>query len=242
MNDTYQLWLVAQGYNENTCNTQIAHVRQIERYYGDLEEIIANGGLDGLVAEFTYTLADERAEKANPTKVEFSGRTYTRLQSLKGAVKRYARFLSEGFEPEAEQLEDVLDDLQEIQKADKQRLALERDMQRALRDDIASLDPSFEIVDDGAERTVESGFIDILCKDGSGCLVVLELKAGKTNSRVVGQILGYMGDLLEEGEGDEVRGIIVAHSFDKRTLSAARAIPNLKLVSYSINFTFVPQR
>ena len=245
MREEYSDWLVAQGYNENTCNTQKSHIRQIENYYGDLADRIERGDLTSLVAEFTYTLADERANRDNPTKVAFSGRNYTRLQSLKGAIRRYAQFLS-GDEDHAygmglEPLDGVEDAADIRLSQEKQRFALERDMQVALRENIAVLDPGLTIVDDGSERAVASGFIDILCqdgRDGQGGLVVVELKAGRTDARVVGQILGYMGDLIAEGDGQDVRGVIVAHEFDNRTISAARAIPNLTLVRYRIRFSF----
>lgn len=114
-------------------------------------------------------------------------------------------------------------------------------MQAALRREIHLLDAGLTIVDDGAERAVSSGFIDILCKDALGRVVVVELKAGKTDARVVGQILGYMGDLMEEDELADIRGIIVAHEFDRRTISAAKAVPGLTLVKYSVSFKFEPQ-
>jgi len=239
MRNDYSDWLEAQGYHENTCNTQKGHIRQIEKYYGDLDQRIENGELSDLIEEFTYTKEDERAGRENPTKVEFSGRNYTRLQSLKGAIKRYAQFLSGdtehsyGVADRSALVAAPIDDAQE-----KQRFALERDMQRSLRENISALEDGLSIVDDGIERSVDSGFIDILCEDDEETLVVLELKAGKTDARVIGQILGYMGDLLSEGDSERLRGIIVAHEFDKRTISATRAIPNLKLAKYSIEFSF----
>ena len=42
-----------------------------------------------------------------------------------------------------------------------QLIGLERDMQAALRRAIEQLELGLEIVDDGAERSVSSGFIDI---------------------------------------------------------------------------------
>lgn len=238
MRPEYADWLMNQGYNENTCNTQTSHIRQIEKYYGDLVKLIEDRGLDELIEEFTYTTEDERHNRPNPTKVAFSGRTYTRLQSLKGAIRRYSRFLEDGFDQIDDQVEN--DEIEENDPAAivKQRFALERDMQIALRRDVTKLQQGLRIVDDGVERSVESGFVDILCEDDRGRAVVVELKAGQTDARVVAQILGYMGDLLSEGDYSDVRGIIVAHSFDRRTVSACRAIPNVSLATYSIEFTF----
>jgi RecB family endonuclease NucS len=122
----------------------------------------------------------------------------------------------------------------------QQRFSLERDMQAALRHNIERLDPSLRIIDDGAERAVSSGMIDITCEDGN-TLVVVELKAGKADSRAIGQILGYMGDLHEEEGGKSVRGILVAHDFDRRTKAAARIVPALTLKRYSIEFRFMDE-
>jgi RecB family endonuclease NucS len=113
-------------------------------------------------------------------------------------------------------------------------------MQAALRSNVASLDPSLRIIDDGAERAVNSGLIDITCEDESS-IVVVELKAGKADSRAIGQILGYMGDVYEEEGGRSVRGILVAHDFDKRSRAAARVVPTLTLKKYAIEFQFMDE-
>lgn len=237
---TYKAWLVAQGYAPGTQNAQLHRVGRVEAAYGSLDDIYARGDYDTLVAELTYTVEDERRHKANPSKLKIEGNLKSNLQSYKDAALRYRRFLLEGsYDGEKEHNSmPVPEDLVESQDAVKQKLSLERDMQSALRSNIAQLESGLRIVDDGAERAVASGFIDILCEDEQGRVVVVELKAGKTDPRVVGQILGYMGDILTEDGRVDVRGIIIAHDFDRRTVSAARAVPNLKLVRYSISFSF----
>ena len=70
---------------------------------------------------------------------------------------------------------------------------------------------------------------------------MVELKAGKSDPRVIGQTLGYMGDLMDEDALETVRGIIVAHDFDTRTRAAARAVAGLTLHTYSVSFAFKPE-
>jgi len=238
MHDDYKGWLAARGYADTTQTAQLHRVQKVEEQYGALDGLIEAGAFPAVIAELTYSVADERQNRPNPSRLAFQGNIRTNLQSYKNAAIRYARFLAEMAGPlhdadghSAAPAESAPDDA-------KQRLALERDMQTALRRDIAALEPGLEIIDDGAEHSVASGFVDILCRDRDKRIVVVELKAGKTDARVVGQILGYMGDLMESEDTQDIRGIIVAHDFDKRTLSAARAIPNLRLVAYSIAFQF----
>jgi hypothetical protein len=45
-----------------------------------------------------------------------------------------------------------------------------------------------------------------------------------------------MGDLHEEEGGKPVRGILVAHDFDRRTKAAAGVVPTLTLKKYSVEF------
>jgi RecB family endonuclease NucS len=113
---------------------------------------------------------------------------------------------------------------------------LERDLQLALRRSIEQLEPGLTIIDGDREQTVASGRIDITAQDAGGTTVVIELKAGAADRDAVGQILGYMGDLMDQEK--RVRGILVAREFAPRAISAARAAPNVRLVSYGFRFTF----
>ncbi|EHU9474294.1 DUF91 domain-containing protein, partial [Vibrio vulnificus] len=80
------------------------------------------------------------------------------------------------------------------------------------------------------------GRIDILAKDKTGQLVVIELKAGKAKDSALGQLLGYIGCLSESSDTSNIRGILVASDFDKRVVFGAKAISNVKLVKYQISF------
>lgn len=228
MRPSYENWLLAQGYAQNTCTAQMYRVRKVESHYGELEEIWRAGKFEALVDDLTYSTEDERHGRPNPSRIPFNGDIRTNLASYRDAAKRYVDFLSSGEESE----------ISAPAAPEKQRLALERDMQAALRRDIAALDPGLTIIDNGAERQVPSGRIDILCRDASGARVVLELKAGESRPDVIAQILGYMGDLMGEEPGALVRGIIIAQEFDSRTIAAARAIPNLDLMTYRVAFSF----
>lgn len=237
MRADYKAALAAAGYQDNTIAAQLHRVSKVEQFYGSIDEIVGAGGYEALIADLTYSTADERAGKPNPSRIPFEGNIRNNLQSYKNATARYVQFLhaesEAGLESEpAVKLPSVAAD-----GVEKQRLSLERDMQHALRKNISLLESGLTIVDDGIERSVLSGFIDILCRDASGLMVVIELKAGKTDARVIGQTLGYMGDLQEEEETG-VRGIVVAHDFDQRTRSAAKAVPNLSLFRYAISFQF----
>jgi hypothetical protein len=124
----------------------------------------------------------------------------------------------------------------EVANAVDTAFGLERDLQLALRRSIEQLEPGLTIIDGDREQTVASGRIDITARDRSGATVVIELKAGAADRDAVGQILSYMGDLMDNET--QVRGILVAREFMPRAVSAARIIPNIRLIQYSFHFTF----
>jgi endonuclease len=117
---------------------------------------------------------------------------------------------------------------------------LERDLQAALRKNIEQLEEGLSITDDGKEKQVLSGRVDITAKDKQGSAVVIELKAGTADRETVGQIIGYMGDLQPANKS--VRGIIVAGDFTQAAVSALGTMPNLQLKKYAFKFTFTSVR
>jgi hypothetical protein len=240
MRPDYPKWLAQQQYAENMQQAQIYRVKKVEESYGNLDEHFANGTYQDIINSLAYSTRDERENRPNPTRIMIQGNVRQGLQSYKNAAVRYRRFLDDtSFHSALLVAHDPIDtsDVSTRNEITKQRFTLERDMQTALRKNISVLDPSLTIIDDGDERAVNSGFIDITCDDGI-TIVVIELKAGKADSNAIGQILGYMGDLLDEEGGKPVRGILVAHDFDIRTKAAARAVPSLSLKKYSIEFKF----
>lgn len=240
MKPSYRSWLEAQKYSPNTVTAQMHRAHRVEQCYGDLDEQYAKERLEGVIAELRYTADDARRNRPNETKIPFEGNISNNLASYRNAVERYRRFLDTAGEHELEAASSSTGAESEALSDEDlgRQFGFERDMQAALRAEIGQLEPGLEIIDDGAERSVESGFIDITARDRSGATVVIELKRGTAGQKAVGQILSYMGDMAAEDEGRQVRGILVAGDFDGKAKSAARMVPNLALRRYSVRFTF----
>lgn len=222
---TYKKWLEQQGYSDVTVKNQISFVKKVERYYEDLDERFEDDRLQNVINELKYSKEDERQNRPNPSKIRFKGNILKNLASYRNATERYCKFREETL-VEGEARTD-----------DGQLIGLERDMQAALRRSIEQLEAGMEIIDDGVEHSVSSGFIDITALDEQGRIVVIELKTGIARQKAVAQILSYMGDVAEEDDA-EVRGILVAADFDNKARAAARVVPTLSLRSYRIIFKF----
>lgn len=98
--------------------------------------------------------------------------------------------------------------------------------------------------DEGApaqQYPTSEGFIDLLAKDADGNFVVIELKKGRSNQQVVGQILGYVGwvknNLAEKDK--RVRGVIVAADGNPALLDAVSTVRDFISVKYyRVKFNF----
>ena len=87
--------------------------------------------------------------------------------------------------------------------------SLEQWIEDWLADDVSVLDPSLLVI--GRQvRTSFGGAIDLLCMDGDGNLVVVELKRGQTPRDVTSQALEY-SSWVKGLEYDDITGIAAAY-------------------------------
>lgn len=243
MRKCYRNWLERQEYSPNTISTQYSHASRVEQAYGDLDSQYETDHLEGVLSSLRYSTADGRRRAANPSKLTISGDLYKGLASFRSAVGLYRRFRDETINEDTSALTEVVSvpssARQKSVDANGERIGLERDLQMALRREIEQLEAGLTIIDEGIERAVESGYIDITARDASGAIVIVELKAGTADRGAIGQILSYMGDIADEEEAADVRGILVAHDFDAKARAAARMVPNLTLRKYAVKFAFL---
>lgn len=81
------------------------------------------------------------------------------------------------------------------------------------------------------------GLIDILVKDKeSKSYVVIELKKNQTSDDTIGQLARYMGWIQENKKDENVKGIIIASSYDKKLAYALKIMKNIEVFLYEVNF------
>lgn len=81
------------------------------------------------------------------------------------------------------------------------------------------------------------GIIDILVKDkNTGSYVVIELKRNQTSDDTVGQIARYMGWISDNLKDNNVKGIIIAASYDKKLQYALKIVNNVEVFLYQVDF------
>lgn len=232
----FETYIQNRGLAEKTRMQRTYALKRMERAQNvDLDAEFERDQLADLIIRYSYSASDARAGLPNPSKMDIdSDKLLTHLRWYRSHLMDYLRFRGgtayesdESAEPESELIEQVV----------SRTFALERDLQAALRTNLDQLEEGLIVEDGGKEKQVEAGFIDILARDRSGVLTVIELKAEMAQPSSVAQILAYMGCIAEDS-GSSVRGILVASDHHPRVRLAARAIPNLDLKKYSYRFAF----
>jgi RecB family endonuclease NucS len=110
----------------------------------------------------------------------------------------------------------------------------EHELKRSIRRQLDRVEPGLVAADDGRERVVATGKIDITARDVNGHFVVIELKAGPCPNGALEQVLAYSSD-LEAETGTPCRAVLVASEFSDRIRAAAKRAHELYLVTYQLD-------
>jgi restriction system protein len=92
----------------------------------------------------------------------------------------------------------------------------------------------------GRQYLTDTGPLDILArsKDGSEMLVV-ELKRGRLDDVVVGQVLRYMGYVADLEPTKTVRGVVIGSEDSPKLQRALQMVSNVDYMRYEVKFRLI---
>lgn len=113
-------------------------------------------------------------------------------------------------------------------EADGTFFVLENGIEEAVKANLSQLQLRLaeEEIQQQCDLGIGIGRTDLICRDKDDNFVVLELKVVHSSDVVIGQILRYMGYIMEtwaSKEGKEVKGIVLSPSYDEQLRLAANA-------------------
>jgi RecB family endonuclease NucS len=208
-----------EGYKRSTSNTHNWQLGQVDKTISGVDEFISKHGIGEFLEWVKHAEAGPFENYPN---------------QARSASRRYVEFLVSEQASESDQ-DNVEGDVDE--ELPPTLFKLEKEMQAAVRAQLASLENGLIAVDDGNEVQVATGRIDILAKDANGKLVVIELKVGKCPSGALEQTLGY-AEALSMEKSLPVRAILIAGEFPDRIRAAAKRVRDLQLKTYEFKMAF----
>jgi hypothetical protein len=221
--EQFAAYFIGQGLKPNSLNNYQVVLRKADQAIGGLDEKLTNEGGNAVL---------RWAQTATPESL----RPY--LKDLPAITKKYIEF----FEVSESNPDPTAEGSPENPpEPTGGGFRIEREMQAAVRRQLASLEPGLKEADSCFEASVATGKIDILAEDAQGRLVVIELKAGLCPAGALEQTAGY-AEALSEERGRPVRAYLIAADFPNRLRTAARRMRDLELRSYefSLRLQVVP--
>jgi hypothetical protein len=114
----------------------------------------------------------------------------------------------------------------------------ESDLQKSLISQSEELFPEYQIFGEsgeGIEYSINGKRIDLLLEDKkSNSILAIELKAGKADFKVFGQMSMYLQLLDERFFGKKIKGIIIANEIDESLIIASKRDQNIELMTYKM--------
>ena len=227
-------WLVRRGNAGAATNYPTAIITISEHYSRETE-----------ISIDIYAITDQRRISEIAHDYGQAGRFaqfgYEQHGRFRAAIRRYSEFFSQHRDhgPDAEAELMPAHEPGDNDANARNAFAYEKDLQTALCAQVSELFPDYKIFGEellGVEYSIGDRRIDVLLEHRTnGSLLALELKSGRADYRVFGQICMYIGLLQEQFPAKAVSGVIVAGAIDPSLKQACATTDRVTLKLYRMS-------
>lgn len=232
MEELFRAWLIARGYSAvGAASSYPSAILQISQHYstetGRVTDIYA------ITDQATLSQIAHDYSQAG----RFSEFGYQQHSRFRAAIARYSEFFVN------HRVGDVVQEVHESVAIETTvatvNFSYEKDLQKTLCAQISDLFPGYRIYGEanlGIEYVISGKKIDVLLENTQNReLLIVELKSGRADFRVFGQISMYPGLAKREFPGREIRGAIVAAEIDDSLRYATETNPDIQLKIYRMS-------
>lgn len=232
METMFKNWLLKRG-NKGAANSYPKAIHLISEHYSkktgaptDIYKITDQSKISELAHEYSQS-------------GKFSEFGYEQHGRFRAAMGRYSDFFvqSRG-EDRSEEYVEPPGNEKEIAESTNS-FAYEKDLQTALCSQITELFPNYKIyggLSIGIEYSIGGRRIDVLLEhENEERLLVVELKSGEADFKVLGQISMYIGLLQRQFPEKNISGVIVAGSIDESLVQACETSERISLKTYRMS-------
>lgn len=236
MEQKFKKWLIGRGYSEVGAATSYSRaINQISDHYSK------NTGktIDIYALKEQSTISQIAHDYSQSGR--FSRFGYEQHGRYRAAISRYSEFFvhnNENLETDEIIPIDINNDFEEIEIS-RTNFAYERDLQTTLCAQISDLFPGFKIFGEanaGVEYSIEGRRLDVLLEhEESGDLLIVELKSGRADYKIFGQISMYIGIIQKKYPNKSVKGVVIAGIIDDSLRQACEITDKISLKLYRMS-------
>lgn len=232
MEEEFRNWLVSRG-NPGAATSYPRAILSISEHYsretGETVDI--------------YAISDQATISRIAHDYSQSGRFaefgYEQHGRFRNAIARYSEFfVNHRVGDTGEEVEESVARMVEEQ-AIYTNFSYEKDLQRTLCAQVSDLFPGYRIYGDsnlGVEYLISGKKIDVLLEhEKNNELLIVELKSGRADFRVFGQISMYLGLVKREFPERRIKGVIVAGEIDDSLRYATETNSDVALKIYRMS-------
>ncbi len=232
MEESFRTWLIIRGYAAVGAATSYpTAIPQISQHYS------RETGVDIDIYNITDQATLSQIAHAYSQAGRFAEFGYQQHGRFRAAIARYSEFFVNHRAGDAAQ--EIEEPIPIESPATTINFSYEKDLQTTLCAQISDLFPGYRIYGEanlGVEYLISGKKIDVLLEhtENRGLLIV-ELKSGRADYRVFGQISMYLGLAKREFPNREIRGVIVAGEIDDSLRYATETNPDVQLKIYRMS-------
>lgn len=230
MEERFKSWLIQQGYSESGAAYSYSRaIPAISDHYS--KETGENTDIYSITEQTKISAISHDYSQAG----RFSEFGYQQHGRFRAAIARYSEFFVHSYDNASDDAAVVDVQLPEAITS----FAYEKDLQTTLCAQISELFPEYRIYGEGnvgVEYPIGGKRIDVLLEHSERKdLLIVELKSGRADFKVFGQISMYMGLVKREFPERNVKGIVVAGAIDDSLKYACETNPDVSMKLYRMS-------
>ena len=228
--ETFRQWLIDTG-RKGAANNYPKAIINISNHYSE------NTGKEISIYEISNSTEISQIARQYKQDGKFSEYGYRYKGLYRNAIARYSEFFAEiNTMGNALQDSDIEVDIPTENKQQQSNFRYENDLQTTFCSQISELFPDYDIL--GREYPINGKRIDVLLQHReTENLLVVELKAGRTDNSVFGQISMYIGMLqqLPSFSNKTIEGVIIAGAADEGLSYACKTNRSISVKIYRMS-------
>ncbi|MDX9805663.1 MAG: endonuclease NucS, partial [bacterium] len=236
MRNEFERWMrTVEGKQQNTAYQYALSIDKISKHYSETT------GKETDIYSLNDLILLKKLSDEYSVNGKFSDFGYKGNGTIRNAIATYVRFYESYSSGEELPLSETFlndEDSPDQLFCENMNFTYEKDLKNSLVNQVGELFSKYKIFgnsNEGVEYLIEGKRIDLLLEShDKNELLAIEIKAGKADFKVFGQISMYLGLLSKKFPDKNLKGLIIAGSIDETLKNACLITDKVSMKTYKM--------